>query len=423
VKEAGLLIDFYQPSIYNESVVKKVISDFHLPLIRILKMYKSLPFSISVPLSTVELWEDFGFESLISELKGLRQNENQSQNENQGDRIEMLSSSPYGVVLNGLPENIVESQIILNEYGLGYYFGSTRGFEGEPSVVLKDVGGFISSSSFVDDTVIKILNNLGYKWVAVENEGQRSGVFGADNCKIKIVNTLNMFNISNGDVQKYVNDEETDCLIIKLSPFKFCRFYESEDFSEDKSRDIMSEIESFFHSLSNYPFVFRTVGKIVESKVKNPKMSKKINDVVDDDVSKFNVSKSGVKKREINKGGEIISSMCEYLSKRFDDFHDISSREDLPIIKIWDLDSILGINDNDLRLFLSSMVVLGKISYLINYDHDNMFTKGGEDFEKKSIEATVDSVIDSNKEKIDKLLSYIEDADTRDNLGKILYKR
>jgi len=52
-----------------------------------------------------------------------------------------------------------------------------------------------------------------------------------------------------------------------------------------------------------------------------------------------------------------------------------------------------------------------------------MFTKGGEDFEKKSIETTVDSVIDSNKEKIDKLLSYIEDADTRDNLGKILYKR
>ena len=311
----------------------------------------------------------------------------------------------------------------MNEYGLGYYFGSTRGFEGEPSVVLKDVGGFISSSSFVDDTVIKILNNLGYKWVAVENEGQRSGVFGADNCKIKIVNTLNMFNISNGDVQKYVNDEETDCLIIKLSPFKFCRFYESEDFSEDKSRDIMSEIESFFHSLSNYPFVFRTVGKIVESKVKNPKMSKKINDVVDDDVSKFNVSKSGVKKREINKGGEIISSMCEYLSKRFDDFHDISSREDLPIIKIWDLDSILGINDNDLRLFLSSMVVLGKISYIINYVHDNICTKSGEGFEKKSIETTVDSIIDSNKEKIDKLLSYIEDADTRDNLGKILYKR
>ena len=423
MKEAGLLIDFYQPSIYNESVVKKVISDFHLPLIRILKMYKSLPFSISVPLSTVELWEDFGFESLISELRGLCQNENQSQNENQGDRIEMLSSSPYGVVLNGLPENIVEPQIILNEYGLGYYFGSTRGFEGEPSVVLKDVDGFVSSSSFIDDTVIKILDNLGYKWVAVENEGQRSGVFGADNCKIKIVNTLNMFNISNGDVQKYVNDEETDCLIIKLSPFRFCRSYESEDFSEDKSRDIMSEIESFFHSLSDYPFVFRTVGKIVENKAKNPKMSKKINNVVDDDISKLNVSKSGVKKREINKGGEIISSMGEYLSKRFNDSHDISSRQDLPIIKMWDLDSILSINDNDLRLFLSSMVVLGKISYIINYDHDNMFTKGGEDFEKKSVETIVDSVIDSNKEKIDKLLSYIEDTDIRDNLGKILYKR
>jgi len=140
-------------------------------------------------------------------------------------------------------------------------------------------------------------------------------------------------------------------------------------------------------------------------------------------VNKFNVRKSGVKKREINKGSKIISSMGEYLSKRFNDSRDISSREDLPIIKIWDLDSILGINDNDLRLFLSSMVVLGKISYIINYDHDNICTKSGEDFEKKSIETTVGSVIDSNKEKIDKLLSYIEDADIRDNLGKILYKR
>jgi hypothetical protein len=423
VKEAGLLIDFYQPSIYNESVVKKVISDFHLPLIRILKMYKSLPFSISVPLSTVELWEDFGFESLISELRGLCQNENQSQNENQGDRIEMLSSSPYGVVLNGLPENIVESQIILNEYGLGYYFGSTQGFEGDPSVVLKDIDGFVSSSSFVDDTVIKILNDLGYKWVAIENEGQRSGIFGADNCKIKIVNTLDMFNISSGNMQKYVNEEGADCLIIKLSPFKFCRFYENKNFSEDKSRDIMSEIESFLYRLSNSPFVFRTVGKIVESKTKTPKMSKKINDVVDDGVNKLNVSESDVKKREINKGEKIILSMCEYLSKRFNNFSGISSREDLPVIKIWDLNSISDINDIDLRLFLSSMIVLGKISYIINYGYDNVCTKGGEDFEKKSMETAVDSVIGSNKEKIDKLLSYIEDADTRDNLGKILYKR
>ena len=417
MKEVGLLIDFYQPLIHDESVVKKVISDFHLPLIRILKMYKSLPFSINVPLSTIELWENFGFGSLISELRDFCQNENQS------DRIEMLSSSPYGMILNGLPENIVESQTILNEYGLGYYFGSTQGFEGEPSVVLKDIDGFVSFSSFVDDTVIKILNDLGYKWVAIENEGQRSGIFGADNCKIKIVNTLDMFNISSGNMQKYVNEEGADCLIIKLSPFKFCRFYENKNFSEDKSKDIMSEIESFLYRLSNSPFVFRPVGKIVESKTKTPKMSKKINDVVDDGVSKLNVSKSGAKKREINKGGEIISSMGEYLSKRFNDSCDISSREDLPIIKIWDLDSILGINDNDLRLFLSSMVVLGKISYIINYDHDNMYTKGGEDFEKKSIETTVDSVIDSNKEKIDKLLSYIEDSDTRDNLGKILYKR
>jgi len=417
VKEAGLLIDFYQPPIHNESVVKKVISDFHLPLIRILKMYKSLPFSISVPLSTVELWEDFGFESLISELRDFCQNENQS------DRIEMLSSSPYGMILNGLPENVVESQIILNEYGLGYYFGSTQGFEGDPSVVLKDIDGFVSSSSFVDDTVIKILNDLGYKWVAIENEGQRSGIFGADNCKIKIVNTLDMFNISSGNMQKYVNEEGADCLIIKLSPFKFCRFYENKNFSEDKSKDIMSEIESFLYRLSNSPFVFRTVGKIVESKTKTPKMSKKINDVVDDGVSKLNVSKSGAKKREINKGGEIISSMGEYLSKRFNDSCDISSREDLPVIKIWDLNSISDINDIDLRLFLSSMIVLGKISYIINYGYDNVCTKGGEDFEKKSMETAVDSVIGSNKEKIDKLLSYIEDADISDNLRKILYEQ
>jgi len=89
-------------------------------------------------------------------------------------------------------------------------------------------------------------------------------------------------------------------------------------------------------------------------------MSKKINNVVDDDISKLNVSKSGVKKREINKGGEIISSMSEYLSKRFNDSRDISSREDLPIIKIWDLDSILGINDDDLLFFFIFNGSIGK---------------------------------------------------------------
>lgn len=83
-------------------------------------------------------------------------------------RVELVGSGAYHPLLPKLTEKYIESEIILNEYGLGYYFGKHTGFDGEKSIMVQDLTGFFPPEMALDMPTLNILDGLGYSWVVVD---------------------------------------------------------------------------------------------------------------------------------------------------------------------------------------------------------------------------------------------------------------
>lgn len=155
MKDVGIIIDLYQPPTQEESILKQAVNDLYAPLIRLIKSNKNIKFSLSIPLSTLELLDKHGYGEIINDIKDLYSSE----------KIELVGSSAYNALLTDMPVEVVENQIILNEYALGYYFGARQGFEGEPSIMIKDLYGLVPTMLVINDEVLTTLGELGYKWV------------------------------------------------------------------------------------------------------------------------------------------------------------------------------------------------------------------------------------------------------------------
>jgi alpha-amylase/alpha-mannosidase (GH57 family) len=110
----------------------------------------------------------------------------------QSEKVELTGSAAYHPLLTKLPETVLEEQIILNEYGLGYYLGRKTGFEGEPSIMIRNLNGFFPPEMAINSSVAKKLDELGYKWVvadecALDGEGDRSGIYSFKDVNVQLV--------------------------------------------------------------------------------------------------------------------------------------------------------------------------------------------------------------------------------------------
>lgn len=159
MKEVGLILDLDQYPLHNEKSFKDLVSGFYIPLIKILKSYREQTLSLKISLNTLDLFERYGYDSLISDIRDMYQNE----------KIEIVGSFPFKLDLDNGSEGIIESRITLNEYGVGYYLGSRQGFEGEPSILLRDLKGFYPSKIETNSILLGVLRDLGYKWVLDKN--------------------------------------------------------------------------------------------------------------------------------------------------------------------------------------------------------------------------------------------------------------
>lgn len=154
----SLILHFYQPPTQDEKVFRSVYDQSYLPILKLLRFYKSIRMTFNLPLSFLEQMEKYGYSSWIKEVKEYVDQE----------RIELTGSGAYHPLLTEIPENDRNSHIILNEYSLGYYFGSHKGFEGENALLIKNVNGFFSPELAMDGTLLDSLIDLGYKWTVVE---------------------------------------------------------------------------------------------------------------------------------------------------------------------------------------------------------------------------------------------------------------
>jgi hypothetical protein len=102
--------------------------------------------------------EKYAYNTWISDLKSLVVSE----------RVELVGSAAYHPLLTKVTSSIAESQIILNEYSLGYFLGLHQGFEGEPGVMLKNLKGFFPPELAVNREVASTISGLGYEWIIAD---------------------------------------------------------------------------------------------------------------------------------------------------------------------------------------------------------------------------------------------------------------
>lgn len=153
-----LLLHFYQPSNQLGDVIKEITQKSYIPLIKLIKNDKRIKITANFPLSLISHLEQFGYEYLIKDIKDLVA----------AGRIELVGSAAYHPLLTKIPKEFVERQIILNELAQGYYFGSSKDFEGESCYMIKDLRGFFPPEMALNLSVLEEIFKLGYDWVIAD---------------------------------------------------------------------------------------------------------------------------------------------------------------------------------------------------------------------------------------------------------------
>ena len=406
MKELGLIIDLNQPLVNEESVIKRSITDFYNPLARLLKSYKNISFSLNIPLSTLELWEKHGAAGLILDFKDMYQNE----------KFELINSSPYGLILRNLPEKIIESQFILNEYGIGYYLGSRQGFEGEPSIMLRDVTGFLPVfNDLVDEGVLKVLLDFDYSWFAIKNSNLKENLFEIDtgNRVIKGVNAVDdlnnlILNLLNNE-NSYIDSQSLDKHIFEEVNAVLGRIY-----SDDNNRAIVV-LGSWNNNVDlniNYKNLFRAYEAVLNTLSKMFEQVKNVGDVLKYKYKLKKYSVSDYLKEMINITNDeginfgCTEEMCKKIIKLNSNNVPISNIDinssDLSAIKLWDLEHINTLNYSYILNNTCMLMIISRLVPLMSLKDSKYYTED---------ENLMSLVNEETQTYTEKMLSYIDNKE------------
>jgi len=154
----AFLLHIYQPPNQDGKIVKEIAESSYLPLIKSIKRNQNINITLNIPLSLTHQLHKNGYDKFIKDLKDLYE----------AGRVELTSTGAYHPLLTKIPPQLAEKEIILNEYGLGYHFGKDKGFEGEEAILIKNVNGIFPPEMAVNDSLLELLDKMGYSWVAVD---------------------------------------------------------------------------------------------------------------------------------------------------------------------------------------------------------------------------------------------------------------
>ncbi|MFO8240431.1 MAG: hypothetical protein R6T90_05485 [Dissulfuribacterales bacterium] len=187
--EIAILLHLYQPITQSEDVFRKIYKESYGPLLRKIGKLKDFKISLDIPLSLLEQMDRYGYSDWISDVKELVRL----------GKVELVGSAAYHPILPKLSESLIEQQIILNEYGLGYYLGAHQSLEGESAIMLKNVVGFFPPELAVDEEVVAVLDSLRYKWLIADEtaipgetgfgiqKGKKYGIYRHKDYEAKLV--------------------------------------------------------------------------------------------------------------------------------------------------------------------------------------------------------------------------------------------
>lgn len=372
MKEVGLIIDLDQIQFSDKDFVNKAVSGFYNPLLKLLKSNQEISVSLKISLGTLELLDRFGHQEVISTLKDLYLNY----------RVEVVDTTPYGVGLDIIPKELVEANIILNEYGLGYYLGFRQGFEGEPSIMLRDITGFISPSGNLDTYCLESLSGLGYKWAGIRDVECTNycSALGSGGSDLQLVSYLDYssryladskseevytgVSESGGDtneikemVQNFLISDSSQILVL------FGNFYGSVLNSYNR--------DYWFSDLINNLIQLIEIQKEGKIKIKTVEdINKTLRKVAGKDfvasVKETNISKDVVGVGSMNINVKHLSSILSLISSRF---NGSTFNDSLSPLNMWSYDISSKNINNNFHLYTNLYIIINKIisfSIIIN---------------------------------------------------------
>jgi predicted glycosyl hydrolase (DUF1957 family) len=244
--DIAFLLHLYQPPTQSEKLFREIAKSSYLPLVRAIKEFKNFKVSLNLPLSLLEQMDNYGYDAWIDDIKEFVK----------AERVELVGSAAYHPILTKLPQDVVEKQIVLNEFGLGYYFGRHTGFEGEKAVLIRNLTGFFPPELAVNENIVAILDSLAYSWVLVDGTAipddpgyyPKYGVYKLKDYATKIVCRNRIFSNMLAFKRDLDMDEITNAI----------NFFEAND----KSFVVVLDAEFFGH---HYDAGFTVLGNLLES--------------------------------------------------------------------------------------------------------------------------------------------------------------
>lgn len=266
MNKVALLLHLYQPPIQEEKTLRAIAENSYLPIIKTLTTKTKFKATLSLPLSLVEQMDKYGYSDWIEDIKFLVEE----------GRIELVGTAAYHPLLTKLPDEVIQNQVVLNEYSLGYYFGRRTGFEGEEAIMVKDLNGFFSPELAVNEDLNLFLNDFGYEWMlanpsSIKDSEEKSAQvfeFNDSECLIVIRNSVlsNHLAFFRGlDVKPLLRQfAKQDSLVLALDGETFGHHNEDGIYLLNKFVEYLSKEEKEFVTISEF-----VDSQITESKVEH----------------------------------------------------------------------------------------------------------------------------------------------------------
>ena len=257
----ALLLHIYQPPIQEDRIVKEISASSYIPLIKLLKNNNDLSLTLNIPLSLIYQLYVAGERELLADIKELFETE----------KIELTSTGAYHPLLTKIPLELAEKEVLLNELGLGYYFGKDKGFEGEEALLLKNVVGFFPPEMSINKEVLKMLDDLGYAWVAVDEasipnkyEGPEFGpVYSIEGLDVKVVaRDRNLSNLVSFKRDSSI-DDIVDAVLMMRHDGKDAVIAMDGEFFGHHHKEGIDLLETLVSRLTELEVGFTTVSRLV----------------------------------------------------------------------------------------------------------------------------------------------------------------
>ncbi|MFC1621861.1 hypothetical protein ACFL13_00535 [Patescibacteria group bacterium] len=331
----ALVLHMYQPSFQDPKVFRKIADASYLPLVRFLKNNKHASVTLSIPLSTIYQLHKHGYSEFLDSIKELSET----------GSIELVSSAAYHALLPKMPDWAVEKQILLNEYGLGFYFGNHKGFEGEDAILVKNVRGFFPPELAVSESVVRVLNDLGYEWVLVDSvavEKRDKAFLNLEDSQIKIaVRHTGLSNLisfkRDTDVHDILSEAQKikDIAVVALDAEYFGHHYKEGIYVLE---GLLSECENFGINMTT---VSQAMGDGVNQNVNNIAESTwgaSLEDISDGNIYPF----------WVNSGSEVQDELWNLLNEVLENYKPETPTEvieNLGAFPIWDTEKLGSIQN------------------------------------------------------------------------------